>query len=401
MENVSRVQNRLKAFLGSREGNLAMTTAIVLPLLIGAAGVAIDSMNLMVAHGHLQEASDAAALAAVTSLAAGKVDETGAKSLAKDMVSGQMANYVDATTLAAIKLNTTVNVTTTTTASAGKKYDIVVGSAYDVAVTPLTGVIKGTKQKISASSNSTSSVGTTKTALSMEVLLDESGSMADNTNTVKSTKCVLQVLNICLQTQTIYVTKIEALKQAAASLFDALDKVDPSAKLVRTGAISYANGTKGQSDIDWGTTGVRRYVTNMTLTPTGGTDANAPMLTADNTLKKNAYGTDPESVAHAKKGNTNANRLIVLMTDGEMTGNSTLWNRGLDQDLRDKCALAKADGITIYTVAFMAPDNGKSLLKFCASSPTNYYEPDTMDALVSAFASIGQSATKPVTRLTQ
>jgi len=59
-----------------------------------------------------------------------------------------------------------------------------------------------------------------------------------------------------------------------------------------------------------------------------------------------------------------------------------------------------AAGIKIYTVAFMAPDKGKALLKFCASTDANYYEPNTMDALTAAFSSIGEAATKSTSRLT-
>jgi len=48
----------------------------------------------------------------------------------------------------------------------------------------------------------------------------------------------------------------------------------------------------------------------------------------------------------------------------------------------------------------MAPDKGKALLKFCASTDANYYEPNTMDALTAAFSSIGEAATKTMSRLT-
>jgi hypothetical protein len=77
-----------------------------------------------------------------------------------------------------------------------------------------------------------------------------------------------------------------------------------------------------------------------------------------------------------------------------------VWNKALDQSVRDECTTAKAAGIKIYTVAFMAPTNGKSLLKFCASSDSNYYEPNTMDALTAAFSAIGDAATKSTSRLT-
>lgn len=65
------------------------------------------------------------------------------------------------------------------------------------------------------------------------------------------------------------------------------------------------------------------------------------------------------------------------MTDGEMTGSSASWNYSIDQSVRNTCDTAKKDGIKIFTVAFMAPDKGKSLLQYCASSADNYYAPKT------------------------
>jgi Mg-chelatase subunit ChlD len=99
-------------------------------------------------------------------------------------------------------------------------------------------------------------------------------------------------------------------------------------------------------------------------------------------------------------GNSKVDRFIVLMTDGEMTGNSNKWNSVKDQNVRDACDQTKKDGITIFTVAFMAPDKGKSLLQYCASSAGNYYEAETMEKLISDFSSIAQEATKAATLLT-
>ncbi len=88
------------------------------------------------------------------------------------------------------------------------------------------------------------------------------------------------------------------------------------------------------------------------------------------------------------------------MTDGEMTGYSNSWNKGIDDKVRAACAQAKSDGITIFTVAFMAPDKGKSLLQNCASNKESYYESSNMTDLVAAFGDIGRKAAKTQTRLT-
>ena len=88
------------------------------------------------------------------------------------------------------------------------------------------------------------------------------------------------------------------------------------------------------------------------------------------------------------------------MTDGEMTGDSATWNASTDASVRRTCTTAKADGIKIYTVAFMAPDKGKSLLQACATSMDNYYAPENMDEIVEAFGDIAKKAAGNISRLT-
>lgn len=377
-----------------------MMTAIILPVLVGGAGLAVDLANVMLSQRQLQEATDAAALAVSTALADGKADETSGKTLAKDFVGGQMANYLSSADTAAVKTATNTTITTTTSGTS-KSFAVTVSTSSTVALTPLMSLFAGKSMAVTASSKTTSGAGSnTRNGLSMEVLVDESTSMSQNTTTVKYTNCIVPLLNGCLISVPVYVTKIEALKQAATALFDALDKSDPSAKYVRTGVISYTVGVKAKSAVAWGTTDSRRYVSNIIITPGSGTDATDAVDTATTTIKKNTYGTDTESVEQRKKNNASSDRAIILMTDGEMTGYSDQWNRTLDQSVRQECADAKSAGITIYTVAFMAPANGKSLLKYCASSTANYYEPETLDGLVAAFASIADTATRSVSRLT-
>jgi Flp pilus assembly protein TadG len=393
--------HHMRRLSSNRNGNFAMMTAIVLPVLIGGAGLAIDLGNIMLSQRQLQEATDSAALAVSTALADGKADETSGKALAKDFVGGQMSNYVNAASVTAIKGATVATITTTATGT-GKSFNVAVNSSATITLTPLIGLFAGTSKTIAASSTTTSGSGTgARNGLSMEVLVDASTSMSYNTTTVKNTPCIIPLFNGCLlYGAPVYVTKIEALKQAATALFDALDKSDPSAKYVRTGAISYTTDVKGKSAMAWGTTDARKQVAGITILPASGTNATTAVNTAATAIKKNTYGTDTESVEQKKKNNSNSDRVIILMTDGEMTGESDRWDKNLDQSVRKECSDAKSAGIIIYTVAFMAPDNGKSLLKYCASSTANYYEPETMDGLVTAFASIADNATKAVSRLT-
>ena len=131
-----------------------------------------------------------------------------------------------------IKAGTSVKVDTSTTATS-KSYKVTVNSSYAIPTTPLIGVLGYKTMNIGASSSTSSGTSDTKTALSMELVLDQSGSMGDKTSTCATydgTKCKT------------YVIKIDALKKAASALFTALNTADPDHNLVRTGAYSYNNG---------------------------------------------------------------------------------------------------------------------------------------------------------------
>ncbi|WP_018899823.1 TadE/TadG family type IV pilus assembly protein [Rhizobium sp. 2MFCol3.1] len=386
----------IKRLLRRRDGNFGITTALVLPILVGVAGLAVDTANLSLSQRQLQEATDASALAVSTALMKGTADETSGKTLGLDFLSGQVASIAGSTAAAAAKQAATVSITTTTTA-AGKNFVVAVNASMPVTLSPLSALIAGNTKTVSAGSKTTSGSGTTKNGISIELLIDASTSMADDVNGLK---CTLGLLGICLITPPGYYAKIDALKSAAGKLFDSLDKYDPTPRYVRSGAISYTSSIKGQSAMAWGTTDARNHVKNITIVGNSGTDATAAVKTANANIAQNSYGTDKESVEQAKKLNTSSDRIIVLMTDGDMTGDSSTWNSNLDQSVRNECTNAKAAGIKIYTVAFMAPDKGKALLKFCASTEANYYEPNTMDALTAAFSSIGEAATKTMSRLT-
>lgn len=388
----------LRRMLGDRGGNFGIMTAIMMPVLLGAAGLAIDYSNMALSTRELQEATDSAALAAATALASGAASTTAdAEAIAKDFVSGQMANYVDTDAISSIKAGTSVDIDVSATATS-KSYKVTVATSYGIAATPFMSVLGYKTLNIGASTSTSSGTSDTKTALSMELVLDQSGSMGE-----KTTTCATYNGKNCKT----YVTKIDALKKAADALFDALDTADPDHSLVRTGAYSYNNGLiynsqktqiKSMSGMAWGTATTATYVSG--ITASGGTDATEPMRQATLSIAKASDGSDVETQAHAVKGNTIVSRYIILMTDGEMTGNTGVWQSSFDQNVRNQCDATKTAGIKIFTVAFMAPDKGKQLLQYCASPGGNYYEAETMEKLVASFTSIAKEATKAVTLLT-
>ncbi len=396
-----------------RAGNFGIMTAIAIPVLMGAAGVAIDLTRVLEEKAHLQSAADAATLAAASAMSEeGTMSETDAEKLMMDFYVAQAVQTINTSDMTeeekaaareALRQNAEAAATATIATNTAASYDIRLKASYDVPMSGLTALLGFDKMTISVESQSAS--GREGNALSMYLALDESGSMAWDTTTInpaqplKPQKCGKKTCYV-----DNYLTKMESLKAAAAVMFGELDKADPNMELIRVGADSYDDRTKPEQSVQWGTSYVKTYVSNMPVVPDGGTDASGAMANAFAALKA-ANGA--EKTAHTGKGNTSFERFIVLMTDGEMTGNSGTWNSTIDVKVRALCDQAKADkdqagnAIKIYTIAFMAPTKGKELLEYCSSGKEDYYyEPNSMTQLVQSFGEIARKAAKTGTRLT-
>lgn len=389
----------LKQLLRDRAGNFGILTAISIPVLAAASGIAIDVTNMSLSHSQLQEATDAAALATATALADGSVTTTTAKDFGNNFVLGQMSNYLsgDTTTANALKTGTSTTVTSSINSSGGTSYSVSVNASYSMSVNSMTRLLGMQSMSIAASSSTTSGTAVQKTALSMEIALDKSGSMLLNTNAIDKTQ------TSCIQYYTkgnnlyqykdaispCYVKKIAALKTAVGNLLDQLDSADPKSQYVRTAAIAWSSQVDSYSNLDWGTKSTRTNVISG-LNADGGTESNAPMNKAYTSVTATSEATEQN-----KKGNATFQKYIVLMTDGENNDTSS------DQKTLNTCKAAKDAGVQIYTVAFMAPARGQTLLAACASSPSNYFDAQQMSDLVTAFKTIGAQAAKQLTLLTK
>ena len=407
-------QALLARFAKDRAGNFGIMAAAMLPVLLAVGGVAVDLTNVMEQKNKLQALADGATLAAAATMAdKGTMTAAEAQTLAKSFVLGPMKADIrnsglptaeqDAA-IAKLEQDTSALAIISTTSNTAASYEVSMRSGYDVPLSGLTALLGFTTMRVAVESKSAS--GREGNALSMYLALDESGSMAWDTTTVDPVNPTKQETydcsnnwkpKTCTRTVTNYLSKMLSLKTAAAVMFAELKKADPNSELIRVGADSYDDKTKAEQSIQWGTGSVQTYVNNLPAVPDGGTDASGAMTNAYNALKA---ANTTEKTAHDSKKNTTFERFIVLMTDGEMTGNSSSWNQTLDTKVRTQCQTAKTDGIKIYTIAFMAPANGKSLLEYCSSGAGYYYEPNNMTALVESFGEIARKAARTGTRLT-
>ncbi len=400
MNTLHSLSDRLRR---DRGGNFGIMTAILLPVLIGAAGISIQITDMMLSKQQLQQASDAAALATATALANKVIQPADAQTFARDFVAGQMANYLQDSDPSAtdIRDSTAVKVTTKTSGKS-VSYEVTVSPNYTINVNPMMRVIGYKTQNIAASGTTVSGHSETQGSVSMYLVLDRSGSMAEYTTTVnektptrnESYDCSYYDSNqkktikkTCSRSVTNYYTKIEALKLAVASLTGQLNTADPDSSYVRTGSVSYNDAMQTAQPLDWGTTKVVNYVN--ALTASGRTDSSAAFKKAYDSL------VDPkEDQAHQAKTGQTPTKYIVFMTDGDNNIASA------DTETKKYCDKARDKKIQVYTVALMAPDGGKALLNYCATSSAYYFAAENMTALINAFQSIGAKAANQATRLT-
>jgi Flp pilus assembly protein TadG/uncharacterized protein YegL len=394
--------------IGCRSGNFGMITAIIIPVAAAGAGVAMDLNRMVQIKSILQDSADSGALAAANALAVKNVTDEQAIALAKQFMASQFYNIVpkensnvaSGTTAPVDVDDAAIGSVERTTATGGKTYDVKLTSSYTMNTNGMTALLgwKTVTLEVSASAQSTTE---TKNALSMFLVLDRSGSMAEDTSTINAAAPTTTVTydcgsynsrgrwvsKTCSYQEDNYYTKIESLQLAVASLTTQLNTADPDKKYVRTAAVSYNASMQTPTSLEWGTAKALSYV--QALTATGGTDSSGAMARAYSDVTKSS-----EDTAHKAKNGQTPSKFIVFMTDGDNNYTSA------DTSTKATCDSAKKAGVQIFTVAFMAPSKGQTLLKYCASSTSNYYDAQNAAELVAAFKEIGDKAVQASTRLT-
>ncbi|MBL0372214.1 TadE/TadG family protein [Rhizobium sp. KVB221] len=379
----------LRRFIKNKNGNFSVMAALILPVGLGAAGLALDASKMIASKAALQNAADSAALAAASALANKGITPAQAQKLAADFVSGQMSNQIDSPEELETPFNfgdcTKVDVHDLSTVGSAKKYNVKVTTCYDVQYTALSAFLGKEGGRLTVTS-STESTTESKNALSMYLVLDRSGSMSEYTETVSGS----YTCRYGRKTYTCYTyyDKITALRMAATNLMSHLKASDPATTLVRTGAVSYNAEMQPAQAVSWGVSNVSTYISK--LTATGGTDSSLAFKTA-----YLALSAATEDTAHHDKNGQVPSKYIVFMTDGDNNYTSA------DTATKQWCDKARTAGIEVYSVAFMAPSRGQALLNYCATSTAHYFAAEDADDLNAAFEYIGERATETATRLTQ
>ncbi len=404
------------AMLKDRGGNFGMMTALIMPLILAAGGVAIDMAKMVTTKNQMQDAADAAALAAASALVSKeKPDIAKAKEIAANFLKAQTAGSIvdvpagedgaKGNDLAAsaksplpeeLEVNSsTVDIIESANGATGKAFKVTVANKKTIHFNAMTRLL-GQDSILLETRATAESATETKNALSMYLVLDRSGSMAWKTNTKDTTKTSCPNYTEAnwskypdlKATSPCYVTKVNALKTAVKDLLTQLKTADPKEVYVRTAAISYNSAQDTAGNLAWGTAGTGTYVN--ALVATGGTASGNAFKSAYNRVTATT-----EDTAHKAKNGQVATKYIVFMTDGDNNNTSD------DTMTLQWCDTARKNNVQVYTVAFMAPDRGQKLLKACATTAANYFEADEAADLIAAFKAIGEKASAMATRLTK
>ncbi len=405
MRILGSMKSKVRRLARDVRGNFGILAALLIPVILAAVATSMDISKLLSDKGRLSSALDAASLATASALTNGDITMAQAQDFATRIASGQISSTMSDAQVKELKASLVATVTSQGSGSK-KDYTVKVTGKFTSQLLAFSGFHAVGNRTVSGSSTATSQAQTA-TAISLYLVVDESGSMAWPTNTVDNSKpygCEMYPQDRwgswddSVYSSPCYLSKIGSLKSAAAGLFDQMDSIeasDSSNLLVRTGVNSFNDKVKSGSPLSWGTSAARKYILNLPTKPEGGTDMTKAMANSNSTLNAIA-----EANAQSAKGNTTFKKFIVLMTDGENTGASNQWKPALDAETLDTCTKARAAGVTIFTVAYMAPSNGEALLKSCAGDIANYYKATDVKSLNKAFAEIGGKVANQTTRMT-
>ena len=372
------MKNLGRRFVTDRAGNLAQSFALVSVPLLGAMGVSFDYVRALNLHREIQGNLDAALVATVKDI--GTKDEKALKEQLANWLAAeaQVAGSYKLDTASIVIDKTNSGITANVNATVATTFLRVIGKE-DVPISVAASVVGGSDV-------------ITKTAFSMYFVLDRSGSMDEDTTTSYTTTCYKNANKKtgAYQCSKVY-TKMEALKIAAANLLNQLSTADPEMKYVRTGGVSYDTIMDPPTPLAWGTNAVLTYVN--ALTSRNSTNSGEAFQMSYNSLM--VTGTKSEEAIHqAKSSVASPRKYIVFMTDG--ANNIT----GADAKTKQYCDKARVAKIQVYSIAFMAPTQGQALLKYCATTSTDYFPAESTAQLVAAFKLIGQTAAKTLIRLT-
>ncbi len=381
----------LDRFGADRRGNVAMLFALSAVALIGLVGVALDFTRTVAVRDSAQRALDAGALAAAELQSRGGASSADLLNIAVTMIDANMTKGVPHTCArpamtrdaASGRISLTLDCETPTTLSA------VFGFAELGFTTAATAEYARTKLDVAMMLDVTGSMSGQKlrdlkdaAKMLVDTVVDPSGASDDvrvalapfsasvnagayfrrATNASSGGNCVTERTGRDAYTDVAPragAWSVVGPANCPGAAILPLDH-DPDALKRRIETFGASGQTAGHLGVAWA-----RYL----ISPEW-----AGMWPSDS--RPHVYG-DPRHV-----------KAVVLMTDGEFNTQYSALGSSAQQAERH-CAAMKADGVTVYAVAFKAGGAAEKLLERCASSPDTYFRTNSGTALRDAYREIG------------
>ena len=314
-------------FKNNQQGNIAMMFGITLVMLVGSLAVALDLSKAYQLRSSLTDIADAAALAGAY---VATTDGENREAVVQKIIDFHLAE------LPSNINNLTPSITFD---DATSELTVTLNGQVEASFASLIGFSKLDVTGQSATTYTQNDIS----PISMAFVLDVSGSMNRSSSSGGS--------------------KLNALKNAVSSMFDVIEDTAPRKDILnqkmRTGmtAFNIALVDAHTVPMEFGSLGVENRVAS--LNAGGDTNTTPAFALALNMLENDT----------PKPGNLA--EYIILMTDGK---NDFEVDNGNTLDL---CDQAKAQGITVYSIAFEAPQVGQDLLRGCASGEVDFSGSET------------------------
>ncbi len=389
-------------FLADTRGNIAILFGVVIFVVLGGAGIAIDTQRSNLVRAEIQEATDSSLIAA-TRYKAKHPSATDAEltGVARRLFDRSL-KHADIVNITAFELSFDSN---------AEVFDLTV----DGTITTLIMQVFG-EQLISVNTASQAKLGKPP-YIELVMALDVTGSMSSH-------------------------NKISTMRNAARDLVASLFS-HPEAK-VKIGVVPFAQYVSigaAQSGASWlsepagwmGCVGSRTYPDNVedddfAAAPVPGVTGQAcapdllPLSEDEAAIdamigKLKPFGMtyipsglswawrllspqEPftEGVEYSALASMNGIKALILMTDGMNTASPTFplhngANQNQANDLTEElCTNIDAEDIIIYTIAFEVTDSViRGILENCATTPSHYFKADNAQDLVDAFEDIATS----------
>lgn len=385
-------QSSLVRFGADRRGNVAMMFALCAVAMLGLVGVAIDFSRTMMARTSLQNALDAASLAAAELQSRGGASTADLEEIAAAMIA---ANLTSAVPHACAEPVLTRNV-------AAGRVSIAMTCDAPTTISALLGF-----SNMSFGAAATAEYARTK--LDVAMMLDITGSMSGQK--IKDLKAAAKLLVDTVVDPSgagddvrIALAPFSASVNAGGYFLKATNVAPGAVRCVteRTGGQAYTDtapgagaysvvgpaNCPGASIVPLEHDPVVLKARIDALTAGGLTAGHLGVAWARYLIAPKWSGVWPSDSAPLPYGDPQKIKAVILMTDGEFnTQYSALGSSA--QQARRHCDALKADGVIVYAVAFQAGGAAEALLKNCATSPDAYFKTTTGAALQDAYRQIG------------